>query len=988
MEYNIKIQHHLLKICLKKGLDGKSKMKLTKDAFDRLVREVAAWRGAAAAAELEVVVRGNSLEIDAAGFGRVVSYFSRGQPSTRATPETSLDVILDDDIRCTIRGNEAIKRFMKRKMTDEDAKKYVFVQKKRLSSPLDFEDYDLRVNLKSETPVLDEDVLRECMVLLRGSKWKMARLKKRYSFSVHGELFRLDCTTVRTLQSIQTLQAASFAEAPLPLSSAYEVELEVLGGDVSDSTTKLDDKALALKMLSSSADLLRLLQDSAVLLSRPQRAALLAAYAELAGTEAFLGPKPVTLTFSNLRMPGPGVISVFEDYTATPKADGERQLLFIDGGGDAYFVDMTMTMRHAGFRHRSKRRCILDGEWLAEQGAYACFDAYAVEGRDVRGLPLASADDKVDTRLKALRSVVEGPPDSLIALSQQQGVSVSLSVKEFVLIESIDAFKKACAEYGKRAAAGAYPYEVDGLIFTPMSAGVGGAPGGTWAMALKWKPPENNTVDFVARPRWEDAELTPAGKIAVRVDLYAVNDGRVPVTAADALAERVPKKLQWIRKSKGGLVLFDRTYVEQQDSQQLIACENGEAIEDGAVVECRYDTSARRWRPTRVRHDKMRGRKVDAAATWYGTANAYATAKNVYHTILHPVTLRHLSSAEPYEAFDVAEAGEAYYDDDGEKDESSRAMRLFHNAWVKNRNVLQPLRALRPVSLLDVACGRGGDINKWVELGVERVLGVDVMEDGLAEAIRRASTASNAPDALFLRMDASKPFEDAGQFEGMQEDDAAVARVALGLSEPVRDESALSKRLLAWQKTVAAGFDVATCMFALHYFCRDQTALSNLIDNVRKHLKVGGLFAGVCLDGRVVDDRLRGIPRGQGVGSSGGAQSDSHAWHITKLYERFESLGSAIRVYNGNIGRAQDEYLVDFEHVVSEFSRKGLHLVSKKQARKLGLKGATGTFDLLYDELGKADRSLNRTLAEAYAMTEGEKEYSFMNRWFVFEHVG
>ena len=963
-------------------------MKLTKDAFDRLVREVAAWRAASSAAELELVVRG--AEIDGASFGRVVSYFARASSSTspQTSPQTSLDVLLDDDIRCTISGSDAIKRFMKRKMTEEDAKKYVFIQKKRLSSPIDFEDYDLRVNLKSETPVLDQDMLRESMVLLRGFKWTMGRLKTRYSYSVHGDLFRLDCTTVRTLRGAQ-FQSASLAEAPLPLSSTYEVELEVLH----TRSSQLDDRALALKMLAASADVLRLLQDSRVLLSRSDRAKLLAAYAELAGTEAFMGPKPVTLTFSNLRLPGPGVISVFEDYTATPKADGERQLLFIDGGGDAYFVDMTMAMRHAGFRHRRRRGCILDGEWLPQQAAYACFDAYAVDGRDVRGLPLASADDKVDTRLKALRSVVEGPSDAMVPLSESAPMP-SLSVKEFVLIDSIDAFKKACAGYGKRAAAGAYPYDVDGLIFTPMSAAVGGAPGGTWAMALKWKPPENNTVDFVVRPRWEDAELTPAGKISVRVDLYAVNDGRVPVTASDALAERVPKKLQWIRKSRGGLVFFDRTYVEQsQDAsgklQQQLACENGEAIEDGAVIECRFDTTARRWRPTRVRHDKMRGRAADAES-WYGTANAYATAKNVYHTIKNPVTLRQLASVEPFDAFDVAEAGEAYYDDDGEKDESSRAMRLFHNAWVKNRNVLQPMRSLRPVSLLDVACGRGGDINKWVELGVERVLGVDVMEDGLAEAIRRASTASNAPDALFLRMDASKPFEDAGQFEGMQEDDAAVARVAFGLSEPLHDDSLLSRRLLTWQKTVAAGFDVATCMFALHYFCRDQTSLSNLIDNVRKHLKVGGLFAGVCLDGRVVDDRLRGIPRGQGVGSVSASSSgrDSYAWHITKLYERFESLGSAIRVYNGNIGRAQDEYLVDFEHVVSEFSRKGLNLISKKQARKLGLKDATGTFDLLYDELGKADRSLNRTLAEAYAMTEGEKEYSFMNRWFVFEHVG
>jgi SAM-dependent methyltransferase len=629
---------------------------------------------------------------------------------------------------------------------------------------------------------------------------------------------------------------------------------------------------------------------------------------------------------------------------------------------------MAMNFRHAGCRHaKAAGQCVLDGEWIAEQNAFACFDAYYVNGKDVRDLKLSG-------RLEALRGIIaEG------AFLPLQGFSdaPSFSVKDFAPIDSIDGFREACVDYGKREAAGAFPFEVDGLVFTPAEDGVPKA-GGSWPRVFKWKPPEKNTVDFVARPRWEDAELTATGATAIRVDLYAVNDGKVLFGAVDVLADRVSKKMQWVRKSRGSLAYFDRTYVVPLRGS--LACESGEALEDGTIAECRYDLASKRWIPMRARHDKMRLRTAEDS--WFGTANAYATARSVFHAILHPVTLRDLTRVQPYATFDVSEAGAAYYEEEDAGGKDSRSMRLFHNAWVKNKSLLQPLRAARPATLLDVACGRGGDIKKWAEMGIERVLGVDVMEDGLSEAIRRASAqVSLGPEMLFLRMDASKPFEDPAQYADLPEDEAAIARVVFGLAEPLRDDSPMSRRLTAWQKTKLAGFDVVTCMFALHYFCKDPVALSSLIDNVRGNLKPGGMFAGVCLDGRIVDDRLRGIERGAGVGSRDGA------WHVTKLYEAFEPVGSAIRVYNGNIGTAQDEYLVDFEFVVGEFARKGLHLIDKKRARKLGLKAATGTFDLLYDELAKADLANNKAYAEAYAMTEGEKEYSFMNRFFVFEHA-
>ena len=44
----------------------------------------------------------------------------------------------------------------------------------------------------------------------------------------------------------------------------------------------------------------------------------------------------------------------------------------------------------------------------------------------------------------------------------------------------------------------------------------------------------------------------------------------------------------------------------------------------------------------------------------------------------------------------------------------------------------------RAGSLLDLGCGRGGDLSKWREAEVQRVLGMDLSADQLEDARRRA----------------------------------------------------------------------------------------------------------------------------------------------------------------------------------------------------------------------------------------------------------
>lgn len=135
-------------------------------------------------------------------------------------------------------------------------------------------------------------------------------------------------------------------------------------------------------------------------------------------------------------------------------------------------------------------------------------------------------------------------------------------------------------------------------------------------------------------------------------------------------------------------------------------------------------------------------------------------------------------------------------------------LKRYHNAI--KRSLLQTF-ATRAENLLDIACGRGGDLAKWDACGIINVLGVDISPKEIEEARRRYA-------------------------EGRFRTKCTFDVTSTLLKDPWRYGS----------------FDVITCMFALHYFCSTKDILRHVLENVSRSLRPGGYFIATVPDGKRV----------------------------------------------------------------------------------------------------------------------------------------
>jgi len=537
------------------------------------------------------------------------------------------------------------------------------------------------------------------------------------------------------------------------------------------------------------------------------------------------------------------------------------------------------------------------------------------------------------------------------------------------------------------------------LIFTPNASSLPKGKG-SWAAQLKWKPAEENTVDFLVIMESEDSMKLNNDAIVLckTLHLYVGSDANIQfrdvrktVLEEESIApptDRVQyKPVEFISDP------FDPyasvCYVPVEEGK-IYTNRTRDVIPDRSIVEMAYHPEnpiGFRWEPTRVRWDKT---GQFQSGEFKRTFNNDRTAQSIWTSIHEPITKEMICTGSLFPKSEMADMAKLYYKVGVSKFDTklTKGLQSFHNKYIKDKILLHStLHSFKEPKLLDMSCGKGGDLQKWVRNGAHFVLGCDIAESGLIdprdsiykryiEQIQERGGRDRVAPMVFVQADASKLYADGTA--GMTPADRAILRSLWGHPEPT-----VPSMVRKLEGIASSGFHIVSFMFSLHYMFRDRAMFDGWLMNLGASLQTDGYFIGCCFDGDTIAKKLQAVPEGQVLV---GAQKSTTLWSIRKQYDDSytgvlpatdEGLGRAISVYFASIGEEHQEYLMSFPYLVKRLREIGCELLTEEEYRTIGLRNSTALFETSHE--------MAMEHGEIYPMIPEIQEYSYFHRWFIFK---
>ena len=190
--------------------------------------------------------------------------------------------------------------------------------------------------------------------------------------------------------------------------------------------------------------------------------------------------------------------------------------------------------------------------------------------------------------------------------------------------------------------------------------------------------------------------------------------------------------------------------------------------------------------------------------------------------------------------------------------------------------------------LLDLACGKGGDLDKWVSNNIKHIIGYDINEKSIMEAQRRVTEYRNPTNTK--------------------------------VEVYVKD---LSRNVIEGDKDC----DVVTSMFAFHYFFESEETFNTIMKTIDNNLKMNGYFIGTMFDGELISNLVKETEQFELV------DDDKVRFRIKSYGKLSKSLfGNKLSVFLNEtvLDEPMDEYVVYFDLFVNEMRKRGYELVESK----------------------------------------------------------
>ena len=276
---------------------------------------------------------------------------------------------------------------------------------------------------------------------------------------------------------------------------------------------------------------------------------------------------------------------------------------------------------------------------------------------------------------------------------------------------------------------------------------------------------------------------------------------------------------------------------------------------------------------------------------------------------------KELVSYKDYYTFGYRDPGK-----EGRKASRIIFLRSFNN-WVKASIINKYCRLLgRGASVLELCCGKGGDLDKYFMNQIKLFVGADIARESLVNAMERLKKIKNEKynnnlkiKCIFIKDDLSSP-----QNHFLEK---------------------INKKYY---------FDLVSCQFALHYHFENEKRINAFLKNASERLCDGGYFIGSIIEDNVIIKRLRNRKNILDNKYINEKLTFGNEYYSVKFFQKHFNTSNGPygikygfyledsidnRDDTGNINYVE-EYLVVFKEFVELCKKYDLYLVEKKNFTK------------------------------------------------------
>lgn len=908
-------------------------------------------------------------------FNRMITYYHQNMLNN-LTENISLDIIYDNNFRCTITGQT-----LKNSKTEVEyfcktnrIKEAEFMEKVQLQKSDNY-DWNFRLTSSSERPISNQtQVLKIQKAIENKTISKFYRYKYRYSFQINDEV-RLDFTIIKETPK-GSMAGTLISSRTLAQKEKYQVEMEYTGqnfdiGHLQEVMTPQISLLLSLFMgVKGSYQPISLSHKYLVLTKYLQLSVgvdkvSIEELNQKQTTSKFLAMDVEALTRQNFNQ-------IHHNYMVTVKADGEHYLLYMHPDLGMYLInnrlDVSPVVLNELKQNSSKKNelqkmgeCVFDGELVEYDGKFRflIFDCFFYGSEDRRDLNMFDKkEDKFVINEKSRMFYIK----TFMKAIENENLSRELAIeeKQYRPLSKVGFYFKKNNNGQYVMKEDEFPYNVDGLVFAPINEpypkvvhrsgryikkGSMDDPENI-SPILKFKPPQFLSVDFRVNfdgaPKYQKINGTDYQVMTLESaygskiypfepSCYRVRDyNKVYVPLTKGQPQLVERKGYRVDEDTLGHIIRDRDILE------FIW------IPDRSFGNDYYGI----WFPIKYREDK----------TATGYPNNYRKVADKTWMAIHDQQILPENLMDPYgRDIPSPQLDMGYYQNLNR--ESLPNLRNIHNS-LKSLLIFLAIKQTSSKSnrFMDLATGRGGDLLKLMWAGVNYAFGVEFDEGNL-----KAGGGSNNRDAsaygryrdmiekAFMN-DKKVPFK----LDLVQGDMREL------FSEGNVSNEAVFNYIL--KEKVGRGnqsFGVISCQFAMHYACDSEEHIDNFFRNVSSNLVPGGYFIATTFDGDRVLNALQGTEMKDEDGKPiiiGKNASGKIMWSISAplKYKKLENVGQQIFVFNKTIKDEEEvEYLVNFNYLTEVAQKYDLYPSRLSLSKyNLPLDGGygVGAFSQLYED--------------------------------------